>query len=53
MLTKTSLYLYHCYFCGLDFGLSAVITPTCPCCRNEDDVLLLTEIKYEAHGSTR
>jgi hypothetical protein len=42
-----SLTIYHCYFCGNDFGLSIPIQPNCPCCRNEDDVLLITEIKYD------
>jgi hypothetical protein len=40
------LTIYHCYFCGLDFGLSAAIQPNCPCCRNEDDVLMIAEVEY-------
>lgn len=40
-----NLTIYHCFFCRMDFGLSTVIQPCCPCCRNEDDVLLIAESK--------
>jgi hypothetical protein len=42
------LNVYHCFFCGFDFGLFNFpmdVTPSCPCCRNEDDVLFITEMK--------
>jgi hypothetical protein len=42
MNKPTVTFIYHCYFCGVDFGLFIPIQPSCPCCKNEDDVLLIT-----------